>query len=264
MPPRSPAFQFYPRDWDTDIHVIPMTYEEEGVYWALCRLTWLHGSLPADLNELRRLLKGQPSMRQMTRWWDRIGRCFQERDGRLYQPRLEREREKQAAFSDRQRENGRKGGRPAQKPDESQTEPTGNPPVSFGLTQTEPKKSSAFASASASAPAGGSTPPSSLRPIVGKRDGMAEFEHPRFKVPTWWHLENVGGLAGGEARMMEFYRWLVARVERTNEDTVPRKEWLNRCFAEWLDATKPAAPSSVPDAAETRRFLAEARRRADS
>lgn len=77
-----------------------------------------------------------------------------------------------------------------------------------------------------------------LRPLVAKRNGSAEFEHPRFDVPTWWHLEAVKGLSDGERRLMAFYRWLVARVERTNEDTLPRKEWLNRCFAEWLAETK--------------------------
>jgi hypothetical protein len=51
---KSPAFQFYPREWDTDMNVIPMTYEEEGVYFALCRLFWLHGGLPANLDRARR------------------------------------------------------------------------------------------------------------------------------------------------------------------------------------------------------------------
>lgn len=92
-------------------------------------------------------------------------------------------------------------------------------------------------------------------PVVRKRNGAAEFEHPRFDVPTWWHLEAVKGLADGERRLMAFYAWLAARVERTNEDTLPRKEWLNRCFAEWLAETT-ASSSGVPGVAETeRRYL---------
>lgn len=95
---KSPAFQFYPREWDTDMNVIPMTYEEEGVYFALCRLFWLHGWLPANLDDLRQLLKRQPPLKTMERWWARIGRCWIERDGKLYHPRLERERAKQALW----------------------------------------------------------------------------------------------------------------------------------------------------------------------
>jgi hypothetical protein len=71
-----------------------------------------------------------------------------------------------------------------------------------------------------------------------RRNLTAEYEHPRFDVPTWWHLEAVRGLSDGERRLMRFYAWLSARVDRTQEDTVPRKEWLNRCFAEWLAETK--------------------------
>lgn len=94
------------------------------------------------------------------------------------------------------------------------------------------------------------------RTLTTRRNGFAEYEHPRFDVPTWWHAENVKGLSGGESRMMQFYRWLAERVERTNEDTLPRKEWLNRCFAEWLSASRVTA-SSVPSPAETARMIAE-------
>jgi uncharacterized protein YdaU (DUF1376 family) len=80
------------------MNVIPMTYEEEGVYFALCRLFWLHGGLPANLDRLRLLLKGRPSLKIMTRWWATIGPCWLERDGKLYHPRLERERDKQQAW----------------------------------------------------------------------------------------------------------------------------------------------------------------------
>lgn len=109
---KAPAFQFYTKDWDSDINVIPMTYEEEGVYFALIRLLWNHPKLSANLDELRLLLKGKPRLSLMQKWWKSIGKCFFERDGMLCHKRVERERRKQAKFRKSQSDKGKKGGRP--------------------------------------------------------------------------------------------------------------------------------------------------------
>ncbi len=111
-PEKAPAFQFYPKDWETDLNVVPMTYEEEGVYFDLCRKLWMHKRLPSDLDQLRRLLKGNPTLRQMQAWWKKIGPCFTERNGLIFHKRIEIERRKQAARRKAQRANGLKGGRP--------------------------------------------------------------------------------------------------------------------------------------------------------
>lgn len=97
---------------------------------------------------------------------------------------------------------------------------------------------------------------STHHPLITKRNLHAEFQHPRFDVPTTWHLQNVNSLAGGEARMRKFYQWLVERVERTNEDTVPRFDWLNRCLKDWLASDTPQI-SSVPSPEATRKMIAD-------
>lgn len=107
-PEKAPAFQFYPKDWDTDVNVIPMTYEEEGVYWALCRMVWLHGTVTANLDELRLLLKGRPSLKQVEKWWVRIGPCFEVHGNRLIHKRLDRERKAQAESRERRAEAAKK------------------------------------------------------------------------------------------------------------------------------------------------------------
>lgn len=94
------------------------------------------------------------------------------------------------------------------------------------------------------------------RPLTMRRNLNAEFEHPRFDVPTSWHLRTVKGLADGESRMRLFYRWLAERVERTNEDTLPRFEWLDACFKDWL-ASSSTQRSSVPSPAETSKMIAD-------
>jgi uncharacterized protein YdaU (DUF1376 family) len=142
---KAPAFQMYPRDWDTDINVIPMTYEEEGVYFAICRLIWLHNmKVSSNLDELRLLLKGQPTIEQLNIWWKKISKCFTDRGGFLHHKRLAKERRKQSARRKSQSRNGKKGGRP---------KANGKPRVNQSRGAGKPKKSSALASASAFASA---------------------------------------------------------------------------------------------------------------
>lgn len=93
---KSPAYQWYPRDYMSDALVVSMTLEQEGAYRRLMDVCWLERGLPTDLNELWRLAKA-PSRDAFTRRiWPVVGRKFQPRKGRLQHKRLDRERAKQA------------------------------------------------------------------------------------------------------------------------------------------------------------------------
>jgi uncharacterized protein YdaU (DUF1376 family) len=129
---KSPAFQFYPKDFLSDANVLAMSLTELGAYWKLTCICWNEGSLPADVKSLARLL-GIPAG-HASRLWQAIAPCFKERDGRLTHPRLEGERKKQAEFRQRQADNGRKGGRPS-----------GKGLGSSGVTQPQAKESSSSA-----------------------------------------------------------------------------------------------------------------------
>jgi uncharacterized protein YdaU (DUF1376 family) len=130
---RVPAFQFYPKDFLSDEKQVAMSLPEVGAYIRLICVCWNEGSLPADLRKLAKLCGATPSA--MKKMWPAIGVCFRPHPtelGRIVHPRLERERGIQANFREKQAGNGRKGGRPQK-------------PMGFsGLTQTEPKKSSAI------------------------------------------------------------------------------------------------------------------------
>jgi uncharacterized protein YdaU (DUF1376 family) len=102
---RSPAFQFYPKDFLTDVKQIAMSLPEVGAYWRLCCHCWLGGSLPTDMRQLARLAGA--TNRQMREMWPAIGICFVEREGVLIHKRLEREREKQERFRRRQSDKGK-------------------------------------------------------------------------------------------------------------------------------------------------------------
>jgi uncharacterized protein YdaU (DUF1376 family) len=102
----SPAFQFYPRDW---MGGAPgkMTPEETHVYvWLLC-LDWEHNGFEYDEKELAHWCRlTRPRFRKA---WAKVGPNFVDRDGRLYNPRLDRERAKQQVWREKSSEGGRRG-----------------------------------------------------------------------------------------------------------------------------------------------------------
>lgn len=100
---KAPAFQFYPKDFLTDEDQAVMSLEEAGAYIRLMSSCWLKGSLPSETTELARLCNATP--RRMPKLWPAIARCFRQRaDGRWIHPRLEKERQKQKEFRERQAE----------------------------------------------------------------------------------------------------------------------------------------------------------------
>lgn len=125
----SPAFQFYPKDFLTDVKQIAMSLPEAGAYWRLCCHCWLAGSLPMDLQQLGRLCGA--TKRQMTEMWPTISPCFLERDGVLIHKRLEREREKQESYRRRQSDKGKASAASRS----TKTQPDGN----HGSTTVQPE-----------------------------------------------------------------------------------------------------------------------------
>lgn len=139
-PGKSPAFQFYPKDFLTSEHVELMSLAERGAYITLICKCWIEGSLPSNVDQLARLC-GTPAA-AFRKLWPAMEPCFRQQGNtdRLVHPRLERERRKQREYRRKQADNGRLGGRP-KKPSLSITKPVGF----SGESQTEPKKRSAFA-----------------------------------------------------------------------------------------------------------------------
>lgn len=132
MSSKSPAFQFYVKDYLTDVLVREMSFQHRGVYIEiLCHLWNAEGSLPSDLDRLA-IIIGM-SARRLRKLWPMIEKCF-EIDGEILRnPRLDAEKIKQEKFKAKQKANGLKGGKP------KKINATGNPGLSSGETQTEPK-----------------------------------------------------------------------------------------------------------------------------
>jgi uncharacterized protein YdaU (DUF1376 family) len=145
---RSPAFQFYPRDFLTDSHVIAMALPERGAYITLLCLAWMEGSLPVDHAALAKLCS--VPIKAFERLWPALRPCFTVVEGRLVQPRIERERCKQAAYREAQAAAGkasaakRWGNAPIDR-----LQPKRNGAITEGVTES---KSSSSSSSSSSSP----------------------------------------------------------------------------------------------------------------
>lgn len=105
---KSPAFQWYPKDYLTDENVMVMTLEEEGAYRRLMDHCWLQGSIPNDMRSLAALCKNITTSR-MKKLWLNLQSCFQLDGDRWIHPRIEKERAKQKARKQAKSAAGSKG-----------------------------------------------------------------------------------------------------------------------------------------------------------
>lgn len=96
---KSPAFQIYVNDFLGSAKVGMMSTEEVGAYMLLLFLDWQEDGFVYDPKRLAKWCRLSP--RSFARAWEQVGQCFTERDGRLYNPRLQAEREKQAAWREK-------------------------------------------------------------------------------------------------------------------------------------------------------------------
>lgn len=82
--------------------------EEIGLYSVLLAFDWSLTGLPLDHESLARL--SRVSVRKFVKLWPKVADQFIEREGRMYNPRLEIERKRQADWREKSAKGGRKGG----------------------------------------------------------------------------------------------------------------------------------------------------------
>lgn len=104
----SPAFSWYPKDYESDEHVKLMSLDQEGAYLRLLNHAWLHGSIPDNTRAMALICRTTPA--KMARLWPGIKPCWADAGpGRLANGRQERERAGQAARRVVQSEKGKRG-----------------------------------------------------------------------------------------------------------------------------------------------------------
>lgn len=97
MKKKAPAYQWYPKDYDSDEAVKLMTYEQEGIYRRLLDHQALHGSIPAIPSQIAMLVPKVPLKRFLNLWLGISGK-FTDVGGRLVNDKLERVKAQTAAY----------------------------------------------------------------------------------------------------------------------------------------------------------------------
>lgn len=103
-PGKSPAFQFYPKDFTSG--TLTLSTEEVGAYILLMCHCWDKGSVPANLTLMARIARLSPA--KMRKAWDALSAKFRATDAGYIQPRIERERQKQDEYRRRQSDASKK------------------------------------------------------------------------------------------------------------------------------------------------------------
>ncbi len=95
---KPPAFQFYAADFLVDGAVKLMTLEQRGAYVTLLAHAWIEGALPRSATKLA--VYCGVSVEDMKRIWPGISACWKPaaQRGFIVNPRLEKERQKQASY----------------------------------------------------------------------------------------------------------------------------------------------------------------------
>lgn len=205
---KAPAFQFYVKDWLSDLHVRAMTPEERGVYIDLLAVLWNEGgSFPGSLPDLARMLS--VDVRQFRRIFSKISARFEEMGGRWYHAKLDVQRVEQESFSSERSAAGKRGAG-----------------VKWGMAQPSWMDSKPDSPASATASA------------TAKERTRLAYDG-RFLTVFPWQFEELGKrLAAGRREgfgLLEWFPKLEAELEKTGEalpaDDRGRWQWLlNRLY----------------------------------
>ena len=135
---KSPAFQFYARDFLADINVQLMNMEQRGMYITLLSYAWLESGIPNDMRKLNLLCNNPANFDELI---EDVLACFEESEGRLYNGRMESIRTEQMERKEKASEAGKVG---AKKRWQSHSDP---------IATALPPHSTATASSSATATA---------------------------------------------------------------------------------------------------------------
>jgi uncharacterized protein YdaU (DUF1376 family) len=95
---KPPAFQWYPKDADTDENIRMMDDAEYGFYGRCLNHAWINGGLPGSIEDIARVLQRPVAIARKR--WERVGKCFLLVDGRFKNPRQEKDRARVTSFQE--------------------------------------------------------------------------------------------------------------------------------------------------------------------
>lgn len=101
---KSPAFQFYFKDWRSSRKVSRMSFKERGMYLEMLIDQWDKGPLPSEPAAIAEQIGAKVS--EFLRSWPTLRACFTQSENGWTNARLEAERLKQLSGHQRRREEG--------------------------------------------------------------------------------------------------------------------------------------------------------------
>lgn len=188
--PEPPAFQWYPKDCDTDENVRAMDDREFGLYMRCLNHAWLNRGLPVDTKELSRVLNRKHSY--LMKLWPRISKCFTILNERRINLKQEEQRIALARHRSERSCSGRQG---AEKRWNKKNEGMAQPSIKNGSAINQPLANDSSASASASAIQG----EGGQEPVISELCAVQDVE---VQVPegndflTWFEQLFVGEWRG--------------------------------------------------------------------
>lgn len=219
------AFQFYPRDFLTSDKVARMSMTEVGIYFTLLCYAWMGHGLPKDLNQIAKLLR-LPPVRFKKLWAGVLSECFEERKGRLINPRQERQRKELEDYIAACERGGRRSA-------DTRKERYGTSQPLRGDSRSDAEVVPNTASASLSASAIASSPSGERRaPIARRRRMDAAYEHEGgIYVPQRAH-DDFSALHPGED-LIAWYESVCASWRGRNTGADMFKFWKARHDETW-------------------------------
>jgi len=101
---KSPAFQFYVKDFLTDDKVVVMNMEARGVYITLLSFCWNNNGLTNNQEELKEMCGNPVNWEKI---WGKVGRCFYVKGEKLFNKRLDKEATKQKDWKEKSSKGGK-------------------------------------------------------------------------------------------------------------------------------------------------------------
>jgi len=141
---KMPAFQFYPKDWFSDLKVKALTYEQKGIYIELLAHSWLE-PLSADTDELARIFNINSDIMS-----EILERFFVKKDDSFINLKLENYRDEKIKYLKKLSNAGKKGNAKRWKTGNTKAKTKTSPPDNEPITTPSPSNPSSTSTSSSS------------------------------------------------------------------------------------------------------------------
>jgi uncharacterized protein YdaU (DUF1376 family) len=243
-PNKSPAFQFYPKDFIAG--TATMSLQEVGAYMRLLCYAWDTGSVPNDGDERARICVC--SKAQERELWKKVGKKFNLENDAYFNERLEEERQKQAEYRRRQSDKGKASAATRRQPEvnhgsttvDSRLQPEGNSSSSSSSSSSKELKNDVHR--------GGGLIVSPLQ--FERLQQSHAYVGSKLRVPNALHSELIAKSgANADAELRNWYQSLDDRLEESGQGTGDVFAWLrprHQAFAisrGWIEAAPKIEPA---------------------